>query len=375
MRKIAFIAANELHPWGGSEYLWGSAAEKLARSGVHVSVSAKNWPKPVPQVEHLRSIGCQVILRPQPSLLRRGLRNLFPGREYARHVRRLGEGADLIVISQGLNLDGLQWMEAARTNNYKYATIAQGTAELWWPDDDLIDRLAASYEEASAAYFVSEASLNMCRRQFATPLLRGRVVRNPFNVRYDARPAWPSGLPDELRLAYVARLDIAGKGHDLLIAVLCLPHWRDRNIHVSLVGSGPNERAVRRMISNFGLKNVQLDGFIEDVEQVWSKNHALVFPSRYEGMPLALVEAMLCGRPAIATDVGGVRELVRDNVNGFLAKAPTIELLDEAMNRAWENRHRLKQMGEQAAIDVRKFVSSDPAEDFVRELTALMDRA
>jgi glycosyltransferase involved in cell wall biosynthesis len=90
-------------------------------------------------------------------------------------------------------------------------------------------------------------------------------------------------------------------------------------------------------------------------------------------MPLVLVEAMLCGRPAIVTDVAGARELVRDGVNGFLAKAPTVELLDEAMNRAWENRHRLKEMGEQAAIDVRKFVSPDPVEDFVRELLALVD--
>ena len=66
-------------------------------------------------------------------------------------------------------------------------------------------------------------------------------------------------------------------------------------------------------------------------------------------MPLSVVEAMLCGRPCIVTDVAGNRELIRDNVNGFLAKAPTVELLDEAMNRAWENRHRLREMGEAAA--------------------------
>jgi glycosyltransferase involved in cell wall biosynthesis len=84
---------------------------------------------------------------------------------------------------------------------------------------------------------------------------------------------------------------------------------------------------------------------------------------------------MLCGRPCIATDVGGNRELIRDGINGFLAKAPTVELLDEAMNRAWDNRGRLKQMGETAASDVRQWVSKDPAEDFVRELTALVDGA
>jgi glycosyltransferase involved in cell wall biosynthesis len=89
-------------------------------------------------------------------------------------------------------------------------------------------------------------------------------------------------------------------------------------------------------------------------------------------MPLTLVEAMLCARASIVTDVGGNRELVRDGVNGFLAKAPTVELLDEAMNRAWENRHCLKQIGVRAASDVRQWVCSDPGEGFARELTALV---
>jgi hypothetical protein len=64
--------------------------------------------------------------------------------------------------------------------------------------------------------------------------------------------------------------------------------------------------------------------------------------------------------------------LVRDGINGFLAKAATVDLLDEAMNRAWENRGRLKEIGAVAAKDVRNWVSADPAEDFVRELESLV---
>ena len=61
---------------------------------------------------------------------------------------------------------------------------------------------------------------------------------------------------------------------------------------------------------------------------------------------------MAASLPVVATDVGGNRELIRDGINGFLAKAPTVELLDETMNRAWENQHRLREMGETAATDV-----------------------
>jgi glycosyltransferase involved in cell wall biosynthesis len=81
---------------------------------------------------------------------------------------------------------------------------------------------------------------------------------------------------------------------------------------------------------------------------------------------------MLCGRPCITTDVASHKELVRDGINGFLAKAATTELLDEAMNRAWENRSRLKEMGVVAAADVREWVSADPSQDFALKLKALV---
>lgn|SRR5487761_18637 len=373
MRKIVFIAANEYVPWGGSENCWATAAEKLALRGVDVWISVLDWGAPVKQIEHLRSVGCRIMHRARPSLLARGLRNFFPGRDYARHVRKLAAGADLVVVSQGDQFQGLPWMDALRSNGYRYAPIVQGAAETKWPEDGLIERLAPAYEGACAAYFVSQATLDLARCMLVTPLSQGRVIRNPFNVSYNARPPWPSSSRGQLSLAFVARLEIMGKGHDVLIQVLSLPRWRERDIRVSLYGSGPNERAIRRMVSNLKLTSVQFEGFVKDIEQVWSKHHALVLPSRYEGMPLALVEAMLCGRPAIVTDVGGSRELVRDGINGFLAKAPTVDLLDEAMNRAWENRHGLKEMGDTAATDVRKWVSADPVEDFVRDLTTLAD--
>ena len=70
-----------------------------------------------------------------------------------------------------------------------------------------------------------------------------------------------------------------------------------------------------------GLEKVTYGGFTEDVESIWASHHALVLPSRSEGLPLVVVEAMLCGRPAIVTDVAGNAELIQDGVSGFVAAA------------------------------------------------------
>ena len=203
-------------PWGGSEPLWSSAAEHLVRRGNEVRVSVKDWGKPVPQIEHLRSAGCQIFYRRPLSFMSRLIRKIIPLSPYPRsHVRELGRGMDLIIISQGSNADGIEWMQAAKAAGYRYTAIAQSAVVYWWPSDEHAEKLAESYENASAAYFVSQASLDLSRRQFGSPLQNAKVARNPFNVRYDARPAWPADDGERLALACVRRLDVISKAQDV----------------------------------------------------------------------------------------------------------------------------------------------------------------
>src|ERR1700722_7961288 len=374
MRKYLFVMAQEGHPWGGSEPLWASAAEYLTRRGNEVRVSVKDWGKAVPQIEKLRSAGCRIFYRDYrlPSFFTRQYKKIFPSPSFVEsHMAAAGSHADLVIVCSPDNQTGLDWMEAARAAGRKYAVIAQSAVVYWWPDDDTSERLAEAYEKASGAYFVSQAILEISRHQFGSSLSNAKVVRNPFNVPYAACPPWPTSPEGELALACVGRLDVVSKGHDVLLQVLGLPHWRERKVRLSLFGEGPHERSLRRMAQGLGLTNVEFRGQSDNVEAIWAEHHALVLSSRFEGMPLVVVEAMLCGRPCIATDVGGNRQLIRDSENGFLAKAPTVELLNEAMSRAWEDRSRLRAMGELAARDVRRWVSADPGGDLARELALL----
>ena len=96
-------------------------------------------------------------------------------------------------------------------------------------------------------------------------------------------------------------------------------------------------------------------------------------PSRFEGLPLAVIEAMLCGRPGIATDVGGHSEVIEDYITGFLAQSPTSVSMSEAIERFWTRRHDSKMLGEAGLKRIRNLLPPDPVQSFSDELTNIYE--
>jgi glycosyltransferase involved in cell wall biosynthesis len=251
-----------------------------------------------------------------------------------------------------------------------FVVVSHAAAEVYWPGERIVEGMRRGFGKARVCYFVSRGNLELTIRQLASPLPHARIVRNPFNVSYDAAPGWPEE-DGVLRLACVGRLDAVCKGQDLIFEVLRQERWRRRPVRVTLLGKGPQEGAYRDLVRMYGLDCVKFAGFTGDLEGVWARHHALLLPSRLEGLPLAIVEAMLCGRPCVVTDVAGNAEIVEDGVSGFVAAAPTVGLLDEAMERAWEAREKLREMGRAAGERVRSVVPRDPVGVFAEELLAL----
>jgi glycosyltransferase involved in cell wall biosynthesis len=120
-----------------------------------------------------------------------------------------------------------------------------------------------------------------------------------------------------------------------------------------------------------GVKNVQFGGFVSGVSGIWKEHHALVLPSRKEGLPIVLLESSLCGRPAICNRTAGVPEVLDDGVTGFLSAAPEVDLFAETIERAWANRSRWHEMGLRAAEKMRDLVPKKPAETFASRLVQL----
>jgi glycosyltransferase involved in cell wall biosynthesis len=146
----------------------------------------------------------------------------------------------------------------------------------------------------------------------------------------------------------VARLD-AVKNHGTLLEALASPAWRERNWTLTIGGSGPLQDQLQRQVREAGLDaRVRFAGYVEDIAALWATHHVLVMPSRFEGVPLALVEAMLCSRPVVAVDTGGIAEWVADGRSGFLITQPGREEVNLALERMWELRGQLESMGRSA---------------------------
>ena len=166
------------------------------------------------------------------------------------------------------------------------------------------------------------------------------IVRNGVDTRRFA-PASPAlraaareslGLRNgELAFLYVGRL-VQRKGVDVLLNALplCGPAARAR---VFVVGDGEKAAEWRSLAQDLGVAGrVTFAGEQDDVAPFLAAADAFVFPSRLEGLPNALLEAMACGLPSIATRIGGCIDVMTDDA-GILVGSDDARALAAAMDR------------------------------------------
>lgn len=380
--KIAFISTNDGVPWGGSEELWYQTAKLLRETGIEVGAAVAKWTPCPTHIQDLIDSGVLIHYKQQnKSPAKRSL----PQRIFDKFNRTLGikKGfpekelgflesfqPDLVVISQGNLPEGRNWKQLCLKHSIPYVSLVQLVGEFHWIKDEQADILSELYHQARCNFFVSQKNITLAEAQLGIRFSNTKIVRNPFKVPYDIDISYPSPQPD-YKLACVASLTTIHKGQDILFEILRQEKWRSRPIQISLFGKGVNERVLKRLKELWQLDMVKFEGFTEDISAIWKEHHALLMASRMEGLPLAVVEAMLCKRVAIVPDVGGNSEIIEDNVNGFLAKSATVESLDEAMERAWNRRFEWQKMGELAYQEAQKTIPSNPAQTFAESILSL----
>jgi glycosyltransferase involved in cell wall biosynthesis len=285
----------------------------------------------------------------------------------------LGCRFDLVIISQGGNHDGWALAALCRRLGIDYALLSHKASDLHWPTDRWRGRIRSAFAHSRANYFVSRHTQRLTEEQTGVRISNASLVLNPFKVPSDHTQPWPS-TKDGLRLGCVGRLSPIEKGQDLLLRVLASEKWRARPVSVTFLGEGEQRTGLEEMATLLGLDSVRFAGVRADVAAFWADHHALVLPSRAEGLPLVLVEALFSGRIAIVTSAGGNSELLEEGFNGFIADAPTESSLDAALERAWQCRDKWCALGAAAATRLRGEIPPDPAQVFAGRILELVDR-
>lgn len=376
---VLFISTNDHMPWGGSEVLWTRAAQTLVKRGHRVTASVKRWSSRHRGIDALQQAGVVLHERERvPLALTRKQkawtmwRNGFV-REFADNRWSVLEGGrpDLAVISLGNHLDEpfLQYAERFQRMQVPYVVVVQLVHPYADVTDERAERFISAYAGAQQVVFVSAQNQAILARQLGHTFTNAIEVPNPIDVeRLDAPLPFPS-TADGFRLAMVGALTPFHKGQDIVLEVLAQEKWKQRPLFVDLYGEGRARGIIERNLQQLNIDRVRLCGYEPDKRIIWGSHHAALFASRMEGLSLALLEAMACGRPVIATNVGDAERLVQDGRNGFIAAPGDATSLDAALERAWDRRTEWERLGAAAFATFADRQRVDP----VSRLVALLE--
>jgi len=178
---------------------------------------------------------------------------------------------------------------------------------------------------------------------------RRKVIVVPNSIRQ--APDDLTGLDrDPAKIVCVARL-VRSKGHRVLLAAIAQIAGQFPEVRCHLLGDGPAKCALEEMVSELRISgHVVFDGAVppERVLLEMATAAAAVLPSLDEAFGLVVLEAMSVGTPVVASRVGGIVEIVRDGVDGFLVSPGDANELAEALSRILGNADLAMKLGRNA---------------------------
>ncbi|MGQ0714517.1 MAG: glycosyltransferase family 4 protein [Gemmatimonadaceae bacterium] len=162
------------------------------------------------------------------------------------------------------------------------------------------------------------------------PADRIRVIANGID---DPGAGKASGARAGNRLVLVGRL-VDGKNIGMLIDVVAQIRADHPAVELVIAGDGPMRLDLEDRARRAGVASaVRFTGFVADISSIYGDGGVFVLPSRTEGMPISLLEAMAFGLPIVSTAVGSIPSVVRDGIEALLVEPDDVRSLREALLR------------------------------------------
>lgn len=180
-------------------------------------------------------------------------------------------------------------------------------------------------------------------------------------------------ISNDKTILAVGRLSLE-KGYDVLLKSFHKYFATKPGVRLVIAGDGPLRSNLCTLAHELGIEDrVTFTGHITDVSHFYRASDVFVLPSRTEGMPMVILEAMQSGLPVVCTNVGGIPEIITDGVNGITVKPDDIDGLGSAIDMVLTNPDICEMLKSNAIKTVSEKFSGDvwarTIEKFYQEIT------
>jgi len=190
---------------------------------------------------------------------------------------------------------------------------------------------------------VSDAIQLYVRRDIGLPVSRMLTIRNGVPCAVSKRRDSSRAAVTFMAVGRLAEV----KNHAMMLRAFAITARAHPSTRLRLVGDGPERENLEAQARELGVsRQVEFLGFRNDISQLLDEVDVLLMSSHYEGVSIAILEAMCAGLPVIATRVGGVPETVQDGATGLLVADNDAEAMAQAMQELIASEPERRRLGE-----------------------------
>lgn len=341
---------------GGAEVYNHQILKRIVKEGHGVTLFTSSFPGSAPRefidgIEHIR-YGGRFLIYPESYSC------------YKKHI----EGRYNVIVE---SINGVPFFTNLFAKEKVVPFIHQLTRENWYS--------GISTPLAFLGYHLEDSMLSIYRKNPAivpSESTRSDLEELGFaDIRVvhgaaDIKPPKKISKEKEKTLIYLGRLTKSKRVDDVLRAFSMIRE-SGQDARLWIAGSGPEERNLKRLKGDLRLgEHVKFFGKVsqEEKAELFSRAHLMLFPAVREGWGLVVLEANACGTPVIGYDVPGLRDSIRDGINGFLVDEGDISAMAKRSMELLRDMESLTRLGKMSIAFSDKFKWEKSAKEFLSVL-------